>query len=369
MIKSFKIFIAAALILAVVGGVLVNINHPVVNDNSSFAGSNWQKGRIYLSGGDYRFNQGGLIPLSLFDEPSIEVDAYMIAGTADVNIYQASKDDLLTFLMHDENNNQLKKDIDLSRLKFIANLKHEISGNSKLLLPEDISGISVINLKLNELEENVFVIRSKTGVVAKEGDNEFVFWAEDFETKKSVESAHLTVYNLLNEQHILKTQFFDEEGIARSPISKEADIGIVERSGDVAMVLLNLDHINSNYRYESFKPFGKDTKYFLFTERSLYRPGDKVYFKALLRDDRDAEYSLPQGAVSVEAYKGWRDEKTSIFKNTYNISSYGSVDGEFIIPEDASTGWYNLRVTMLGRESDNEFGWRQEVSKEVSFRV
>ena len=71
-----------------------------------------------------------------------------------------------------------------------------------------------------------------------------------------------------------------------------------------------------------FKSKELNSRYFVFTDRPLYRPGDEIFFKAILREEDDVRYSIPDGKALVEVYTGWGDQKVTIFENKYEISSY-----------------------------------------------
>jgi uncharacterized protein YfaS (alpha-2-macroglobulin family) len=83
------------------------------------------------------------------------------------------------------------------------------------------------------------------------------------------------------------------------------------------------------------------TAYF-FTERPIYRPGQTVYFKGILRGDDDAHYSLPsKGKVQVTI---WDAQTTQVYSEELPISDMGTVEGELQLGEEASLGSYSLRV-------------------------
>jgi uncharacterized protein YfaS (alpha-2-macroglobulin family) len=83
------------------------------------------------------------------------------------------------------------------------------------------------------------------------------------------------------------------------------------------------------------------TAYF-FTERPIYRPGQTVYFKGILRGDDDAHYSLPsKGEVQVTI---WDAQATQVYSEELPISDMGTVEGELQLGEEASLGSYSLQV-------------------------
>jgi len=90
------------------------------------------------------------------------------------------------------------------------------------------------------------------------------------------------------------------------------------------------------------------TAYF-FTDRPIYRPGQTVYFKGILRGDDDAHYSLPTGDdkvhVLIEDPQG-----TKVFENDLSLSDMGTLNGEFNLDEEAALGSYYIGATYEGED-------------------
>jgi uncharacterized protein YfaS (alpha-2-macroglobulin family) len=85
------------------------------------------------------------------------------------------------------------------------------------------------------------------------------------------------------------------------------------------------------------------TAYF-FTERPIYRPGQTVYFKGILRHDDDARYALPaEGGsmqVTIEDPQG-----TQVYEDELMLSDMGTLDGELTLSEEAALGYYSIAAT------------------------
>ena len=88
----------------------------------------------------------------------------------------------------------------------------------------------------------------------------------------------------------------------------------------------------------------KDTyKGFLFTDRSIYRPGQTVYFKGIAMQTKDGKSSvLPEMELNVMMRDVNRQEIKTI---DFVTNEFGSFQGEFILPDNGLTGNYNLNIS------------------------
>ncbi|MCJ7738363.1 MAG: Ig-like domain-containing protein, partial [Anaerolineae bacterium] len=90
---------------------------------------------------------------------------------------------------------------------------------------------------------------------------------------------------------------------------------------------------------------------YVFTEKPIYRPGQPVYFKGIVRKDDDAHYSLPRPntKVSITIYDG---QNNKVYEEQLPVSEMGTWDGELTLGEDAALGIYSIDV-----EYQQEYFW------------
>ncbi|MFC1727405.1 MG2 domain-containing protein [Patescibacteria group bacterium] len=320
---------------------------------------------IFFAEGDKWRGRSGIISLTSADEPTISVGSYKTSGEAEIEVYQAEESTILNFLLHDGEGNQVNKEVDESSLQLIGSTKENINAGqgsrTEFILPIEESGLYYLKIKLNDLVESAFIVRSRTGVITKEGDNELIFWGQDFSSRRSINNGEVTVYGLQNNLTELAKANFDSDGIAKTSLDAKADVALVRVNDSLALIPINLKHLNSYY-YGYFKPKQKAAKIFIFSDRPIYKPGEKVYFKSIIRNDDDARYSLPSGNAQVKATRDYSN-KEIVFKKDYLIDSQGSVSGEFELPADIKTGHYNLHIN-LDPTSEN-----RSLKRTIGFRV
>lgn len=89
------------------------------------------------------------------------------------------------------------------------------------------------------------------------------------------------------------------------------------------------------------RPDKTTDKTFFFTDRSIYRPGQLVYFKAIILEKTGDDYVIKPGAATkVEFYDANNQQVSSLDLTT---NDYGSVNGSFTIPSGLMNGEMRIR--------------------------
>ena len=316
------------------------------------------KPQIYITGGNYKYSAGGVIPIASTDDPVVEIGGYNVSGKFIIDVFESNFDALKDYLVYKNENEQVAKEIDTGKFTFVTTVekdgKLDYSSPVKVALPLKDSGIYFLRVKINDHTSNAFVVRSNIGALVKEGNGEYVFWGQDFRNKKSISSGNVRIYNFKDSIKEISNVSFSNEGIARSNLTSEADVAFIFQDPEIAVVPLNLLYLNTGYSWQRFRDKSLTTRYFTFTDRPLYRPGDTIYFKSILREEDDVRYFIPTKPIEVTIIKG--GDESPIFKQSFNVSSSGTISGEFELPKDVRTGSYILR-------------WGQEWDSYIDFEV
>jgi uncharacterized protein YfaS (alpha-2-macroglobulin family) len=128
-------------------------------------------------------------------------------------------------------------------------------------------------------------------------------------------------------------------------------------SGDVA--LAGFGGWNSYFPYDYqdrsyYLPEGQPHLMYIYTERPIYRPGQTVNFKAIIRQDKDVRYSLPAEATPVKVRvldaRGNAIENMDLFTNRF-----GSINSTFNISEGAMLGHYQIEANVDGVVTSQTF--------------
>ncbi|MDQ3804645.1 MAG: MG2 domain-containing protein [Acidobacteriota bacterium] len=106
---------------------------------------------------------------------------------------------------------------------------------------------------------------------------------------------------------------------------------------------------------------------YLYTDRPVYRPQQKVYFKGILREQADAGYRLPPGGaltVAVEDPNGAR-----IYEQDLTLNSRGTFSGELELPEESPLGSYNITAESEAGSATGYFTVEEYKKPEYKVRV
>lgn len=319
---------------------------------------------INISADRDSYQSGGVVALSSVDEPVLNISSYNGDGKeATFEFYKANKKSLLTHLIYNNENKQIYTEPDQQSLQFVTSFSQRLSSDSnsnttKITLPLDETGIWYVRVRLGESSQGSFVIRSNIGVVAKEGNDQFIFWAQNFKTHRSHNSGVIRTYSMNGFERELSSSQLNQEGISVIDMNPEVDIVLLEDGNDISLVPMNLPSLGSGYRYARFEKKRLSSKYFIFTDRPLYKPGDTIYFKSIVRNEDDVRYFIPQVLAEVKIYSG--NEKDPIFDKKIQVSNTGTINGEFVLPETAKTGYYTLSVKLPPTQTQTEQTWWEE---------
>ncbi len=103
-----------------------------------------------------------------------------------------------------------------------------------------------------------------------------------------------------------------------------------------------------------------------FTDRAIYRPGQKLYFKGILtKTNIDRKPSiLPNRKVTITLLDANHQE---VSKQEMTSNEYGSVSGSFDLPQSGLTGRMSLRSTIGGRSINFQVEEYKRPKFEVEF--
>ena len=192
---------------------------------------------------------------------------------------------------------------------------------------------------------------SRVNVLLKRTSSSALVWITDLKSGEPVAGAKVTLRTADKRQKVLGTGTTDAEGLFEATFSDTA-----MHRGMYALIELDGEYaIGHSWWDDGILPwnFGLSPEYYdtkakalFYTDRPIYRPGQKVYFKGVIRLDDDAHYSLPTPGdpvvVVIEDSRG-----REVYNEVLKLSDMGTVNGEFTLDQEAALGYYYLSANYL----------------------
>ncbi len=302
------------------------------------------------------YGSGGIISQTINEEASVTATFFdHKSSVAGIVIYSAGVDDLMKYILHDKDGKQLNENADTGNMKMVSSYSGDVApgGNLKVSLPDSNAGIWFISVNMDGITREAFVVRSSFGAVVSNGDEKLIFWAQDFNSKNKLPGIRIDLYNFSEKKDKIDSVTTDSEGIGMANVSDKAEVAFMEKDGEIAILPINKRYLNWS-SYGAFAPKEINRDFFVFTDRPIYQPGDKVNFKAIARNEDDARFSVPNGEMQIDVSESYYSDNESekVYSQKLKISNNGSVAGEFILPATLKTGNYYLSAKIVEKNED-----------------
>ena len=215
----------------------------------------------------------------------------------------------------------------------------------EVLIPDDVPpGLYILNLKLGHVNDQLILLLSENTLVVKQAEGQLVTWATDI---NGAPLAGIEVSVYARDGELITRGPSDENGVYRARIERDPQpLIVVARDGaDITASGLS-DEWRSGGSWWGWwnpPPTALDHAVYVYTDRPIYRPGQTVYYKAIIRGDDDAILDLvPAGTPVTVRIRDGRDNVVQTVELTTN--HFGTVNGEFQLAEGAMLGEYAVEI-------------------------
>lgn len=199
-----------------------------------------------------------------------------------------------------------------------------------------------------------FMVVSNIQLTLKQAPDEALVWATDYKSGEPVANLSLTFYGNDPNGQVVATGATDAQGVARvKPSGQPYNLSNVVAQSPFAAVTSHWGNGISQYDFgmpPSPAPYypGETTHYntYLYTDRPIYRPGQTIDFKGIVRTEKDVKYSVPDMRtvhVTIQSPNG----ETVLDKNL-DVSTLGTFFGDLKLADGATLGQYNINVESSG---------------------
>ncbi|HID27303.1 MAG TPA: hypothetical protein EYP22_05700, partial [Methanosarcinales archaeon] len=264
------------------------------------------------------------------------------AQTCNINIYGTVKDW--------KGNNLYRANVDL----YINGdlVASDRTDNGKYIIEYEISeGLEGREWKIiatyggNSLEKTGIIQCSKSykidltignlGLVSKRVSEDLLIYGLDLETGKSLKGVHITIANNTPDQ-VIKEGVTNKDGVFQTQVYG-TNLIVTGKYGSNTVTV---------------KPYyfvqGYEDKVYIYTDRPIYRPSQKVFFKVVVWNNTAGNFSISKDVqCNLKIYTPKRD---SIYKKEFLTNEFGTFSGNITLSEEPPLGRYQIEVSVYGKK-------------------
>lgn len=233
----------------------------------------------------------------------------------------------------------------------------------KVDLPVAEPGCYLVEVVKNGMSAKTLIIKSDLTFIAKQSSAQTVLFTANKDTGQPQPGVNVFIYDRQTGK-VTEAGASNKEGIFRGKKQTAAQsLIIAEKQGQLALS-------DPDFFSRSFYGDG-GLRAYMYTDRSVYKPGNLINYKGIVREFRRGFYRIQglQGEVHIEDSRGKMiGSATQLRLN----NSYGTFDGSFQLPNKLSSlGKYRLVFSASGNRFSSSFFVEnfQKPSFEVSVQV
>jgi uncharacterized protein YfaS (alpha-2-macroglobulin family) len=222
------------------------------------------------------------------------------------------------------------------------------------------SGVYLVEAIGGELRAYTIVIVTDLALVEKLSQSgDLLVYAVD---RKSGEPRADTRIEIVRERAGIASGRTNSDGIFQTKIPAKEDEAdpIGEEASDSNFVILAANEDNfaisdlESFYFSNFGEEAENVQGYIYTDRPVYRPNHKVFFKGILRGfDDHRQYRAVKGDKVSVTVKDANDAR--IFQEDLQLSKRGTFNGEFTLAEEAPLGLYRIEAATEEGESSATF--------------
>ncbi len=237
-------------------------------------------------------------------------------------------------------------------------------------LPQLAEGFYWVQATIGDITRGTYFNVSHIGLITKTSGTQLISYVADLETGSPVAGSRIQFYRDGKPQSEANTGADGTASLTMPPVAKVATDG--EEEGDtpagngIAVATLNGSSAVVDFGMTHTAP-DSAKHIFMYSDRPVYRPGDDVQFKGIIRTLKGSDYVLPGGGkAEVEIHDSG---DTLVERQTLNVDSRGLFSGHFSTNKESDPGQFTVKVKALGSEDSLSVNFADYRKPEFTIKV
>ncbi|HNT77599.1 MAG TPA: Ig-like domain-containing protein [Anaerolineae bacterium] len=232
----------------------------------------------------------------------------------------------------------------------------------ELVIPADVPpGLYLLNLESGYVNDQLILVLTRHTLTLKQAEGQIVAWVTDIAATTEVTGVQAGGAPVAGAEVGVYTRggaavaqgVSDANGVFRAAVARDpAPYLVIARQGDdITAAGLTDEWRTSGTRWQAWwqpMPTAQDYAAYIYTDRPIYKPGQTVFFKAVVRRDADAVLSLPPEDAPVTLRI--RDARNNVVQTFTDLTpnAFGTLSGTFTLADGAMLGQYAIEMAAGG---------------------
>lgn len=250
-----------------------------------------------------------------------------------------------------------------SSFRFVKTEKIKLAGKEEwnkqtVALPSKDAGLYLVEVVDENRVAYTTVSVSKIALITKRTTDETLFFVADRESGEPVKGAKVLLVIFIGcKVRQVTVVATDESGIAVVKVPYAPSL--------LAAAARDADFTIADSQYHPAQAAG--LKCYAYTERPVYRPAEKIYFKGIIRQFEDGKYSLPQ--IDRVSYEILDASGASVAKGECALTRFFTFSGEALVSAEPRLGTWKLVITVGEKKFASEFSVQEYRKPEFKVTV
>jgi len=212
---------------------------------------------------------------------------------------------------------------------------HEQWQSQTVTIPVSDKGVYLVEATDGKLRADTVIVISEIAIITKAAPGRLMSFVVDRRSGDPLPGAMVRVW--IDQQEV-SAKAADQNGLLDTPVTqaKPENVAVLATSGDQFA-------INTPGAWNLGAGPDRNLKGYTYTDRPVYRPGDVVHFKTIVRGESMSGYRIPQDRdLRLELHDP--QSYQTIWQQTVTLNDLGTAHWDYAIPADANLGFYYVQI-------------------------
>ncbi|MBK8022100.1 MAG: Ig-like domain-containing protein [Chloroflexi bacterium] len=198
------------------------------------------------------------------------------------------------------------------------------------------------------------LIVGNANLTMKDTVDSVLIWATDVNSGQPIPNAPVTVYD--DDMSVIASGNTDADGLLRAVVRRENEvytqrIAVLSTGDYFGLASGEWSNGIEGYMFNASMEYQPERyRAYVYTDRPIYRPGQPVYYRGVVRTKDDVTYGAP--AFDTLPVRIFDPENNIVSETDLTLTAAGTFNGQFDIDSDAALGYYRIDALLPGEDPE-----------------